>query len=224
MECIRLYVSNSSAAVVFDWDGTICDNEFLIDEAIKRVMDRVDPAESLRLSPLFYNPQRHISPLKALRLPEERRESLIREIKHELDILEEGACTFEGSTDLFLELKRCGIPLGILTRRRRTSLDEQLRRYSLETIFDVAICREDVPAKPHPDGLFMIMKKLSVDKVIMVGNSVDDFLCARNAGAHFIGVHLCKRSNSSPFFGTDCDVMTTVKEVHLRIMKYLEFQ
>ncbi|NCE90226.1 HAD family hydrolase [Pseudomonas sp. L13] len=182
-----------STVVVFDWDGTIFDTDFLIDLAIETVLARHDPEELQRLMPVFYTSHRHTSPLKSLRLQPHGREAIIKEIAAQLHALERRACAFEGGRELVQHLKELGVPLAILTRRDRVSLCAQLKRAGLHDVFDVLLCRGEVASKPDPAGLLLIRRTLAVAHVVMVGNSMDDLLCAQRSGAEFVAVNLCKR-------------------------------
>ncbi|MFJ2466762.1 HAD family hydrolase [Pseudomonas sp. NPDC087615] len=211
----------SSTAVVFDWDGTVFDTDFLIDEAIERVLKRHAPSELHRLQPFFYSSRRQTSPLKLLRLPQQGRNTVIQEIANELRMLEKQASAFDGAKTLILRLKSLGVPLAVLTRRDRASLTAQLQKCSLEHAFDVLVCRSEVPAKPDPAGLALIRQQLQAERIVMIGNSMDDMLCARNAQVEFIAVNFCTRVKEAQLGEPDCQVLSNYSLVHDALMKML---
>jgi phosphoglycolate phosphatase-like HAD superfamily hydrolase len=52
-------------------------------------------------------------------------------------------------------------------------------------LFDIILCAGEVnPAKPHPETIFTICKKLSVHphEAVMVGDSVTDMMMGKKAG------------------------------------------
>lgn len=211
--------SRCSAAVVFDWDGTLFDTDFLLDLAIKRTLKHRGSLELERLSALLFRAVRPVSPLKHMRLPEMGRATTVHTIGREFRQLDEQACAFEGITELLLRLRATGIPLAILTRRDRQSLTQQLKRSELDDVFSLILCRGEVPAKPHPEGLSRIRKQLQVDRLVMIGNSMQDLECAQRAQADFIAVKFCSRVEDDPFAAAECRVLTHPGALYESIMQ-----
>ncbi len=210
-----------SLAVVFDWDGTVFDSDFLIDLAIERVLEQHAPSELERLQPSFYLSRRPVSPLKMLRLPSTGREATIQAIAEELRTLEKRAAPFNGAQALIGHLRQLGIPLAILTRRDRASLTAQLRRCALEQAFTSIVCRGETQPKPDPAGLHLIRQQLQAERLILIGNSMDDMHCARQADTDFIAVRLCSRVRDEPFDSVDCNVLNNYKAVHDALVQTL---
>jgi len=79
---------------------------------------------------------------------------------------------------LFAELKRGGVPLGIVTGRPREDLDFVLDRFGLRGFFSVTVDEDDIQdknlRKPHPFPLHLCMEMLSADEGIYVGDSPAD--------------------------------------------------
>ncbi len=210
-----------SLAVVFDWDGTVFDTDFFIDQAIEHVLEQYAPSELERLRPCFYLSQRPVSPLKMLRLPNAGREAIIKAIAEEVRNLEKHASPFKGAQALINHLRLLDIPLAVLTRRDRASLTAQLQRSSLDQAFASVICRGEVPPKPDPAGLDLIRQQLRVEKLILIGNSLDDMHCALQAGAEFVAVSFCPRVRDEPFGSADCRVLTNYNTLHDALMQRL---
>lgn len=87
-----------------------------------------------------------------------------------------------GARTLLNHLKRRRVPVGLLTRNSRKSVDGVCRKLKLE--FDVVFTREDGPHKPAPEPIWEIAKrwKLKHRELLMVGDYKWDVLCAKNAG------------------------------------------
>lgn len=79
-------------------------------------------------------------------------------------------------------IARRGLPMGLLTRNSRRSTDRVLAKHGLA--FQVVVTREDAPAKPRPEPLWMICERLGVPpgQALMVGDFKYDILAGRNAG------------------------------------------
>jgi len=79
--------------------------------------------------------------------------------------------------------------LSIFTGRLRYELNYTLRRFAPEVAFDPIICTGDVVrTKPAPDGLLKIGERKPGQRLIYVGDTVDDARAARDAGVPFIGI------------------------------------
>lgn len=88
----------------------------------------------------------------------------------------------EGALDVLSFLESRGIPSGLVTRNSRRSTDRVLQKHRLS--FGIVVTREDAPAKPRPEPLWMICEKLGVHPphALMVGDFKFDIVAGRNAG------------------------------------------
>ncbi len=81
--------------------------------------------------------------------------------------------------------------LGIVSTKRRSTIEETLTRFELEDYFDVIIGYEDVhQLKPDPEGLLKAIDYLAGDASdsLYVGDSLVDVETARRAGVRMIAV------------------------------------
>jgi HAD superfamily hydrolase (TIGR01549 family) len=74
------------------------------------------------------------------------------------------------------------VPAALVTRNSRVSVRRVLEKHRLG--FEVVVTREDAPAKPRPEPLWLICERLGVAPAaaIMVGDFKLDILAGRNAG------------------------------------------
>jgi len=88
-----------------------------------------------------------------------------------------------GARTVLNALAKRRIPMALLTRNSRRSVEEVCRKLDLR--FDVVITREDGPHKPAPHSILQIAQRwdMSPDEVLMVGDYKWDVQCAKNAGA-----------------------------------------
>ena len=87
-----------------------------------------------------------------------------------------------GARTLLNYLSRRKIPIALLTRNSRKSVETVCRKLKLK--FDVTVAREDGPHKPAPEPIWEIAKrwKLTRRELLLVGDYKWDVLCAKNAG------------------------------------------
>jgi HAD superfamily hydrolase (TIGR01548 family) len=86
-----------------------------------------------------------------------------------------------------LHRKRC---LGIVTGRPREETFYVLRKFHVETAFDVIVVMEDYPpekSKPDPFPIRLALEKLGRRDAVYVGDSVDDIKAAKRAGIKAFG-------------------------------------
>jgi phosphoglycolate phosphatase-like HAD superfamily hydrolase len=79
--------------------------------------------------------------------------------------------------------------LGIVTTRGRRDADAFLIQHNLAALFDVVVTRESTPRlKPHPAPVQMAARTLgvSLDRCLMVGDTIPDVLSARAAGTWMV--------------------------------------
>jgi HAD superfamily hydrolase (TIGR01549 family) len=89
-----------------------------------------------------------------------------------------------GARTLLSYLARHKIPVALLTRNSRKSVDTVCRKLRLK--FDITVAREDGPHKPAPEPIWEIARrwKLKRNELLVVGDYKWDVLCAKNAGVH----------------------------------------
>ena len=88
-----------------------------------------------------------------------------------------------GARSVLMHLARKRLPMALLTRNSRRSVNTVCLKLRLK--FDFIVTREDGPHKPAPDSILQIARqwKVSPREVLMVGDYKWDVLCAKNAGA-----------------------------------------
>jgi pyrophosphatase PpaX len=183
--------------IIFDFDGTIVGGISVWTNALRRTLlrfgvkaTRKELEEEIRSS--FVD--RVIgSPWQKLfnhRIPgkEEEAWSLLQEIM-------EGEMDNEKvSTDLrrFLErLRSKDIKTGIVTFRRRESVERILTRLNLFHLFDVIIGHGDTSEeKPSPDPFLLASERMNVrpEECLVVGDEPADIVGGRRAGMRTVGV------------------------------------
>ena len=172
--------------VLYDFDGTLADSVPLIIKnqvmAYEKVIGRCDRTEEDLKSfigrPLVDTFAMH-DPDTAQRLLEAYLEINIKLLND--DSLE----LFDGVMEELRALKKAGIKQGIVSSKRRESLDISLRNKGLTDFFDVLITKEDTKEhKPDPEPIVKCSEILGipVDRMMYVGDAKVDIECAKNTG------------------------------------------
>lgn len=81
------------------------------------------------------------------------------------------------------------LPMGIATNRERELLEIALERFGLSPCFKAIICKEDVrKGKPSPDAFLLVASALGAEpwKTFVVEDSATGFQAARRAGMRLI--------------------------------------
>jgi len=80
--------------------------------------------------------------------------------------------------------------LGIVTGRPREEALFVLRKFEVESLFDVLVAMEDYPpekAKPDPYPINRALRKMGKSEAVYVGDSVDDITAAKRANIKPVG-------------------------------------
>ena len=101
-----------------------------------------------------------------------------------------GLCVTESLLGSVAQLRELGarFRLGIVTGRPRREAEAFLQRFGLSEIFDAVVTMEDAPAKPSPEPVAAALAMLHVDRAWMLGDTPDDMVAAKAAGALPVGV------------------------------------
>lgn len=79
--------------------------------------------------------------------------------------------------------------LAIFTGRLQSEAAITLRRYASDIPFLPIIAVDDIAeGKPAPDGLLLIRERTGAEKMIYVGDTIDDARSSKAAGVPFIGI------------------------------------
>ena len=196
--------------VLFDLDGTLVDSGAIIlasfQHAARAVLDRDVPATEILArvgGTSLHEQMRAIDPDRVDELV-----SVYRE--HNLP-LAETLEAFEGILDVLEQLHDEGRRLGVVTAKRRESLDLALARIPLGPYLDVVIASEDTARhKPDPDPLLEALRRLDATpaEAAYVGDSPFDVRAAKAAGMFMVGVTWGRIHGREALDGADAVVET----------------
>jgi HAD superfamily hydrolase (TIGR01549 family) len=119
-----------------------------------------------------------------------RREVLNIAEKHELEAAEKTSL-LPGAVETLKTLRKMGLKMALCTINSRKSTERILTRFKIAEYFDATIPRDEVSqVKPSPEHCIAAVKALGVapDKTLVVGDSVNDVLVAREIKAVAVGL------------------------------------
>ncbi|WP_027965408.1 pyrophosphatase PpaX [Halalkalibacillus halophilus] len=177
-------------AILFDLDGTLIDSNQLIIESFRHTLEQFTEKnytdEELQT---FIGPPLQDS-LEKIR-PDQVDEMMQTYRKHNLENHDHFVKAFDGVFETIQDLHQKGIPMAIVTTKRRNTAIRGLELTNLNQFFDVVIGLDDVThAKPDPEPIEKGLEALGVSKegTIMIGDNSHDIDAGKNAGTLTAGV------------------------------------
>lgn len=206
--------------IAFDWDGTLCDTDFLLDKVLEAVLTRHCCWQALDLvAPYLYRARGGVPLAKRIMLPERNRAAIVQDIANEARERSDNVGLFPGISSMLGSLAARNVPVAIVTGRDRNSLVLQLQKLGLQTTFGAIVCAEDSPRKPDPTGLLAVQQQLGVREMLYVGNSDDDAAAAAAGGFSFVGVKFFPKS---AVLREDRVTVVSPEQLLSRMVAYLE--
>ncbi|KQV81683.1 HAD family hydrolase [Rhizobium sp. Root1220] len=186
------------ALVVFDLDGTLLDTHADLVESLNHTI------AALALQPVTYDDLTHLVGHGAkvmieractlqghVLAPDALPQLLDRFITHYTENMPGHTAPYPGLVNAMDELKRQGYKLAICTNKLEGLGRTLLEKLQLTGYFD-AITGGDTFAVRKPDALHLIgtieRARGDISRTVMIGDSVNDILVARNAGVPSIAV------------------------------------
>jgi pyrophosphatase PpaX len=181
--------------ILFDFDGTIMDtadviigswqHTFMTFEGKERPVEEIVKTFGEILSHTMSKVLPHVDTQEAI----ETYRSYHR------DNFGERISVFEGVPELLAELKKRNYKIGLVTSRLGGTTWEGLRQYNLAEYFDVVVSCDDTDKhKPDPAPVNIALERLGSrpENAMMLGDTMFDILCARNAGVKsvLVGWHV----------------------------------
>jgi pyrophosphatase PpaX len=176
--------------VLFDLDGTVVDSGAIIlaslRHATKTVLGETIPDERLLATvggSGLASQMRDFDP--------ERVEELVRVYTEHNKPLHAELAACEGMLELLAELKREGRRLGIVTAKRRATVELAFETVPIEHLFDVVVAGDETERhKPHPEPLLRALAQIGAapGEAAYVGDSPFDVQAAKAGGLVAVGV------------------------------------
>ncbi len=128
--------------------------------------------------------------------------------------------------EMLKELKENGYVVGVVSTKRRDTVEDNLKDFDMLQYVDAIVGAEDVQKqKPSPEGLNKILKdnRWSRDEAIYVGDSVMDIAAAKNAGLYSVGYFFNPKKKDNLIAAKANEYIDDLKDVLTIIKKDIYF-
>ncbi len=176
--------------VLFDLDGTVIDSGAIILASMRHAAETVIGGsytdEQLLAAVGGPGLEAQMQALDPSRVDE-----LVRVYRAHNEPLHESLSMCAGMDVVLDELKDRGHRLGIVTAKRRATVELAFAQIPIEHLFEVVVGGDETEThKPDPAPLRLALERLSAapEDAVYVGDSPFDMQAARAAGLHAIGV------------------------------------
>ena len=176
--------------VLFDLDGTVIDSGAIIlasmRHAAKEVLGTEVPDEELMAAvggPGLEAQMRAIAP--------DRVEELVSVYRTHNEPLHQGLVCCAGIEDVLVRLKDEGRRLGIVTAKRRATVELAFAQIPIEHLFETVVGGDETERhKPDPEPLLLALDRLGAraDEAAYVGDAPFDVKAAKAAGLFSVAV------------------------------------
>jgi pyrophosphatase PpaX len=122
---------------------------------------------------------------------EENLERLVSVYRAHNEPLHDRLELFAGMDDVLVALKEQGRKLGLVSAKRRTTVELAFAATEIAHLFDVVVGGDETERqKPHADPLLLALERLdaSPGDAVYVGDSPFDMAAAKSGGLYAIGV------------------------------------
>jgi pyrophosphatase PpaX len=178
--------------VLFDFDGTVVDSGGIILASMRHATETV-LARSYSERELLANVGGPGLEAQMAAFAPDRVEELVRVYRQHNEALHDELEAFDGIEHVLTTLKEEGRTLGLVTAKRRGTVDLAFARLPIEHYFDVVVAGDETELhKPDPAPLLLALERVDADAdaddAAYVGDSPYDMQAARAAGMHAVGV------------------------------------
>jgi pyrophosphatase PpaX len=176
--------------VLFDLDGTVVDSGGII-LASMRHATRTVLARDFSDAELLAHVGGPGLEAQMHAIDPDRADELVQVYRAHNEPLHDSLESCEGMEELLETLRRQGRRLGVVTAKRRSTVELAFARLPLVHLFDVVVGGDETARhKPDPDPLLLALERLaaSPEEAAYVGDSPYDMRAAKAAGVRAVGV------------------------------------
>ena len=171
--------------VLFDFDGTVMDTTEVIVNSWQHTFRTLEGEERplSDIYPTFGEPLEITMEKFFPDTPVDESVNIYR--SYHIDNFGDLIKVFPGMEELMSKLQKDGYTLALVTSRLKRTTDQGLEAYDLGKYFEyVLTCDDTNKHKPDPAPINITLDKLNKkpENAIMIGDTMFDILCARNAG------------------------------------------
>ncbi|MFL5953046.1 MAG: HAD family hydrolase [Gaiellaceae bacterium] len=191
--------------VLFDLDGTVIDSGAIILASMRHAAETVVGGEwdDGELMKAVGGPGLEA---QMVALDPSRVDELVRVYREHNEPLHETLECCPGMEDVLATLKARGHRLGIVTAKRRLTVDLAFARLPIEHLFETVVGGDETARhKPDPEPLLLALERLGArpEDAVYVGDSPFDMQAANAAGVHAVGVSWGRIHTADKLAGAD---------------------
>jgi HAD superfamily hydrolase (TIGR01549 family) len=181
-------------AVLFDVDGTLVDSLSVIVQGLGDTFSRfanVRPADEEILSMIGMPLRKQLGMYSVMEPTPHQIEEMSQFAIERFETLHEKEQVFPAAVETLRFCHRRGLKTAFVTSKSAVELETFLARFEGAPYVHATVCASDVAnPKPHPESAILACERLGVrrDRAVMVGDSIYDIRCARQAGVAAIAV------------------------------------
>jgi pyrophosphatase PpaX len=204
--------------VLFDLDGTVIDTGAIILASMRHAAETVvggDYSDEQLMAAVGgpgLEAQMHA-------LDPNRVDELVRVYREHNEPLHDTISVCAGMDVVLDQLKDRGHRLGVVTAKRRATVDLAFARIPIEHLFDTVVGGDETERhKPDPQPLLLALERMGADAAdaVYIGDSPFDMQAAKAAGLYAIGVSWGRIHTADKL--TDADVVIDAAEELLALV------
>jgi len=212
-------------AALFDVDGTLVDSMGVFVNGLGDAYEHFigfRPGREALLALCGIPLRRQLQLFQDVPPSERQLDEMVEYAIERYGIHEELETTIHESVESLRMCHRAGIRTALVTSKNSTELTRFLRRFTAADAIDVTVCASDVhQPKPHPESAILACSLLGIEpsQAVMIGDSVFDIRCARDAGVTPIAVgygasdqSTLKAESPAAYFETPADLLDWVRQ------------
>lgn len=171
-------------AILFDYDGTLMDTNRVVLESWQHTFRTLEGQE--RPESEIYKTFGEPIKVTMRRLFHDRDDHALEVYRSwQEDNFTDYIGLFPGVEKMLSQLRQKGVKMGLVTSRTESSTHEGLRNFEISNCFDAIItANQCTKHKPDPEPINLAMEAMGSNpaNTLMVGDTLFDLGCARNAG------------------------------------------
>jgi pyrophosphatase PpaX len=200
--------------ILFDLDGTVIDSGAIILASMRHATREVLGREYTDAELMATVGGPGLEAQMAALAPDRVEELVSVYRAHNEPLHDELECC-AGMDDVLVRLKEQGRRLGIVTAKRRVTVELAFATVPLGHLFDTVVGGDETKAhKPDPEPLLLALERLgaSPDESAYVGDSPFDIRAAKAAGMHAIAVTWGRIHDREPLVAEEPDAVVDTAE------------
>ena len=179
---------------IFDLDGTLVNNEPVKGEALAETCRRHGGRSEGEIykevvGNRYEVVRNYFCENAQISIDDDAFDNTLKEVY--LDLLKTEVDLTDGAGEFLDSLKMNHLKTGLVSSAQRWMVNSVLKRFSMDSVFDLKIVREDVQNhKPSPEAYLLALEKLKLEKnsVIVFEDSSSGLVAAQEAGCEVIAI------------------------------------